>query len=123
MGIIQELEKAQLKDKLPKFKVGDTVKVFSKIVEGTKERIQGFEGIIIKRAGTGVREVFTVRRIVQGIGVERTFPVHSPKIDKIEVIRYGSVRRAKLYYLRGRIGSKATRVNAGTSGAAASATE
>ncbi|MFA6431177.1 MAG: 50S ribosomal protein L19 [Candidatus Margulisiibacteriota bacterium] len=125
MGIIQDLEKAQLKDKLPKFKVGDTVKVYSKIIEGTKERIQGFEGIIIKRSGAGVREVFTVRRIVQGVGVERTFPVHSPKIDKIEVVRSGSVRRAKLYYLRGRIGSRATRVNAGTSseGTAASAAE
>ena len=117
MGIIQDLEKAQLKAKLPKFKVGDTVKVYSKIVEGTKERIQGFEGIIIKRSGTGVREVFTVRRIVQGVGVERTFPVHSPKIDKIEVLRSGSVRRAKLYYLRKRIGSQATRVNEGASAA------
>jgi large subunit ribosomal protein L19 len=110
--IIDEIEKAQ-KREVPSFKVGDTVKVFSKIVEGGKERIQGFEGIVIKRQGVGVRENFTVRRLVQAVGVERTFPVHSPRIDKIAVIRSGKVRRAKLHYLRKRIGSQATRVEEG----------
>ena len=111
MSVITELEKAQLKKELPKFKVGDTVKVFSKIIEGSKERVQGFEGIVIKRGGSSVRENFTVRKIVQGVGVERTFPVHSPKVERIELIRSGKVRRAKLYYLRKRIGSRATRVD------------
>lgn len=110
MGFIDEIEKGQIKSDLPQFKVGDTVKVFSKIIEGGKERIQGFEGIVIKRQGGSSRETFTVRKIVQGIGVERTFPVHSPKIDKITIQRSGKVRRAKLYYLRERIGSQATRV-------------
>ena len=111
MTIIEEIEKAQLKKELPKFKVGDTVKVYSKIVEGGKERVQGFEGIVIKRCGGSVRENFTVRKIVQGVGVERTFPIHSPKVEKIELLRSGKVRRAKLYYLRQRIGSRATRVD------------
>jgi len=110
MGVIEDIEKAQLK-KVPSFKVGDTVKVFSKIVEGGKERVQGFEGIIIKRSGHAARENFTVRKIVQGVGVERTFPVHSPKIERIELQKSGKVRRAKLYYLRKRIGSRATRVD------------
>lgn len=110
MSIIQEIEKAQMKKDAPQFKVGDTVKVFSKIIEGGKERVQGFEGIVIKRQGGGNRAAFTVRRIVQGIGVERSFPLHSPKLEKINVLRSGKVRRAKLYYLRQRIGSQATRV-------------
>lgn len=120
MGIIQEIEEAQKKKKVAEVKVGDTVKVFSKIIEGSKERTQGFEGIIIKKAGHGVRKNLTVRKIVQGIGVERTFILHSPKVERIELIRSGKVRRAKLYYLRKRIGSRATRVDEGT---AASVTE
>jgi len=113
MTIIQEIEKQYMKKEPPKFNVGDTVKVFSKIVEGGKERVQGFEGIVIKRQGGGNRETFTVRRIVQGIGVERTFPVHSPRVERVQVLRYGKVRRAKLYYLRQRIGSRATKVEEG----------
>ncbi|MBN2057993.1 MAG: 50S ribosomal protein L19 [Candidatus Saganbacteria bacterium] len=109
MKMIDEMEKAQLKD-VPKFKVGDTVKVFSKIIEGGKERVQGFEGIVIKRQGGSSRETFTVRKLVQGVGVERTFLVHSPRIDHITIQRSGKVRRAKLYYLRKRIGSSATKV-------------
>ena len=108
--IIEEIESKQRKEKVANFKVGDTVKVFSKIVEGSKERIQGFEGIVIRRQGGSNRENFTVRKIVQGIGVERTFPVHSPRIDKIEILRSGKVRRAKLYYLRDRVGSRAIHV-------------
>jgi len=111
MGVIEDIESSQKKANLPQFKVGDTVKVFSKIVEGGKERLQGFEGIVIRRGGRGVRENFTVRKIVQGIGVERTFPLHSPKVERVELIRKGAVRRAKLYYLRDRIGSRATKVN------------
>ncbi|MFA6548887.1 MAG: 50S ribosomal protein L19 [Candidatus Margulisiibacteriota bacterium] len=110
--IIDDIEKAQ-KREVTSFKVGDTVKVFSKIVEGGKERVQGFEGIVIKRQGVGVRETFTVRKLVQAVGVERTFPVHSPRIEKIAVVRSGKVRRAKLHYLRKRIGSQATRVEEG----------
>lgn len=108
--IIDEIEAKQTKKEIPDFNVGDTVKVFSKIVEGGKERLQGFEGIVIKRQGRKAVENFTVRRIVQGVGVERTFPINSPKVDKINVLRKGKVRRAKLFYLRQRIGSKATRV-------------
>ena len=111
MGIIEEIEKLHMKKELPKFKVGDTVKVYSKIVEGGKERVQGFEGIVIKYSGGGNRKNFTVRKMVQGVGVERTFPVHSPKIERVELIRSGKVRRAKLYYLRKRIGSRATKVD------------
>ncbi|MFH1825836.1 MAG: 50S ribosomal protein L19 [bacterium] len=109
--VIQEIENSQMKKEVPKFKVGDTVKVWSKIVEGGKERLQGFEGIVLKRQGGGNRETFTVRKIVQGIGVERTFPLHSPKVDRVVVLRSGKVRRAKLYYLRKRIGSQAIRVD------------
>ncbi|HVN66980.1 MAG TPA: 50S ribosomal protein L19 [Candidatus Sulfotelmatobacter sp.] len=119
MSIIEDIEQGQLKKSVPSFKVGDTVKVFSKIVEGSKERLQGFEGIVIKRVGGGVRENFTVRKIVQGIGVERTFPLHSPKVERIEMLKSGKVRRAKLYYLRKRIGSRATRVEEGTEESAA----
>ncbi|HBG37806.1 MAG TPA: 50S ribosomal protein L19, partial [Clostridiaceae bacterium] len=95
---------------IPEFRPGDTVKVHVKIKEGQRERIQIFEGIVIKRQNGGLRETFTVRRIAYGVGVERTFPVHSPMIAKIEVVRKGKVRRAKLYYLRGKIGKQATKV-------------
>ena len=102
MNIIEILEKEQLKKDIPNFGPGDTVRVHAKIVEGNRERIQVFEGVVIGRQGSGVREMFTVRRISYGVGVERMFPVHSPRIDKIEVTRRGKVRRAKLYYLRKR---------------------
>lgn len=110
MGIIEDIENSQKKKTIPQFKVGDTVKVFSRIIEGSKERVQGFEGIVIKYGGAGIRKNFTVRKIVQGVGVERTFIVHSPKIERVELLRSGKVRRAKLYYLRKRIGSRATKV-------------
>ncbi len=109
MNIIEALEKEQLRSDIPAFRPGDTVRVHAKIVEGTRERVQVFEGVVIGRQGAGVREMFTVRRISYGIGVERMFPVHSPRIEKIDVIRRGVVRRAKLYYLRGRTG-KAARI-------------
>ena len=107
--IIKEIEAPLLKSNLPKFDVGDTVKVFVKIVEGGKERTQGYEGVIIKHSGHGVGENITVRRVFQGIGIERVFLVHSPRVEKITVQRRGQVRRAKLYYLRERTG-KATRI-------------
>ncbi len=96
-----------MKTDIPKFGPGDRVRVFFKVVEGTRERLQAFEGVVIKRQGGGLRETFTVRRVSSGIGVERTYPVHSPKIDRIEVIRRGRVRRAKLFYLRGLSGKSA----------------
>lgn len=108
--LIEEIEKKNLKEKVPSFKVGDTVKIFSKIKEGDKERLQGFEGIVIKRQGGSNRETFTVRKLVQGVGVERTYPLHSPKVANIQVLKSGKVRRSKLYYLREKIGSAATRV-------------
>ena len=98
--IISAIEKKQLKEKVTDFKIGDTVKVYTKIVEGTTERIQMFSGIVIARNGSDIRETFTVRRVSFGYGVERVFPLHSPRVDHIEVIRHGKVRRAKLYYLR-----------------------
>ncbi|MCL2049568.1 MAG: 50S ribosomal protein L19 [Defluviitaleaceae bacterium] len=104
---IKELEKAQLKSEVSLFNVGDTVRVHAKIVEGTKERIQVFEGVVLKRQNGGIRETFTVRRLSGGIGVEKTWPLHSPRVDKIEVVRRGIVRRAKLFYLRDRIGKAA----------------
>ena len=107
MNIIEVLEKEQLRSDIPEFAPGDTVRVHARIVEGTRERIQVFEGVVIARQGTGVRETFTVRRIASGVGVERLFPVHSPRIAKIEVTRRGIVRRAKLYYLRGLTGTAA----------------
>ncbi len=107
MNIIENIEREQLRDNLPQFKAGDTVKVHFKVVEGTRHRIQVFQGTVIKRQGQGVRETFTVRKQSFGVGVERTFPVHSPKIDKIEVTAIGDVRRAKLYYLRGKVGKQA----------------
>ena len=109
MNIIETLEKEQLRSDIPDFAPGDTVRVHAKIVEGSRERIQMFEGGGISRQGTGVRETFTVRRISYGIGVERMFPVHSPRIEKIDVLRKGIVRRAKLYYLRNLTG-KAARI-------------
>ena len=109
MNIIETLEKEQLRSDIPAFGPGDTLRVHAKIVEGNRERIQVFEGVVIGRQGTGVRKTFTVRRISYGIGVERMFPVHSPRIAKIEVVRHGIVRRAKLYYLRNLTG-KAARI-------------
>lgn len=105
--IIRELEKEQLRTDLPKLEVGDLVRVFVKVVEGNNERLQAFEGTIIKIQGGGIRRSFTVRRISYGVGVERTFPYHSPRIGRIEVIRHGRVRRAKLFYLRDRVGKAA----------------
>ncbi len=107
MNIIQTLEQEQLRSDLPKFNVGDTVRVFVKVVEGTRERLQAFEGTVIKRNGGGIRETFTVRRVSYGVGVERTFPLHSPRVASIEVVRRGKVRRARLYYLRDRVGKRA----------------
>ncbi|HBT71935.1 MAG TPA: 50S ribosomal protein L19 [Lysinibacillus sp.] len=108
-NIITEITKAQLRTDLPTFRPGDTVKVHVKVVEGTRERIQLFEGVVIKRRGGGISETFTVRKISYGVGVERTFPVHTPKIANLEVVRRGKVRRAKLYYLRNLRG-KAARI-------------
>ena len=100
MTIIEQIEKENLKAEVPSFAVGDTVRVSVKVIEGTKERIQAFEGIVIAKKNGGVRETFTVRRVSFGIGIERTFQLHSPRVDKIELVRHGKVRRAKLYYLR-----------------------
>lgn len=105
--IIRELEKEHLRSDLPKLEIGDTVRVYVKVVEGNRERLQNFEGIVIKMQGGGIRKTFTVRRISYGVGVERTFPYHSPRIGRIEVVRHGVVRRAKLYYLRERTGKAA----------------
>jgi large subunit ribosomal protein L19 len=105
--VIDTLERAQLRDGIPSFKAGDTVRVHFKVIEGQRHRIQVFEGNVLKRQGAGARETFTVRKQSFGVGVERTFPLHSPKIDKIEVSAVGDVNRAKLYYLRGKVGRKA----------------
>ena len=105
--IIREIEAEQLNSKVDDFNVGDTVKVYGKIKEGNRERIQVFEGIVLKRQGGSSRETFTVRKSSGGIGVEKTWPVHSPNVEKVEVVRRGKVRRAKLNYLRGRVGKKA----------------
>ncbi len=105
-NVIQDLERAQLRN-VPRFKAGDTVRVHFQVIEGTRRRVQVFEGIVLKRQGAGARETFTVRKQSFGVGVERTFPLHSPKIEKIEVVAIGDVNRAKLYYLRGRVGKKA----------------
>lgn len=107
MEIIRALEAEQLKTEVPQFKIGDTVKVHIRIKEGTRERIQIFEGTVMKRQNGSVRETFTVRRVAYGVGVEKTFPLHSPLIEKVEVVRRGKVRRAKLFYLRERIGKAA----------------
>lgn len=109
MNIIQALEQEQLRKDIPSFRPGDTVRVHVKVIEGTRERVQVFEGVVINRKSGGVRETFTVRRVSYNIGVERTFPVHSPRLEKIEVVRKGIVRRAKLYYLRSLTG-KAARI-------------
>jgi large subunit ribosomal protein L19 len=105
--IIQDLEQRQLRGDRPRFKPGDTVRVHFQVIEGQRRRVQVFEGIVIKRQGAGARETFTVRKQSFGVGVERTFPLHSPKIEKIEVAAIGDVSRAKLYYLRGKVGKKA----------------
>lgn len=107
MDLIKVIESEQLRNDIPDFNVGDTVKVHVKVKEGARERIQVYEGVVMKRQGGGLSETFTVRRISYGVGVERTFPVHSPKLDRIEVVRRGKVRRARINYLRGRIGKKA----------------
>src|SRR5437879_842004 len=104
--VIQDIERRQVRE-VPRFKAGDTVRVHFRVIEGTRQRIQVFEGIVLKRQGAGARETFTVRKNSFGVGVERTFPLHSPKIDKIEVQAIGDVNRAKLYYLRGKVGKKA----------------
>ena len=106
MSVIHDIERSQLRT-VPQFKPGDTVQVHFRVIEGQRQRVQVFEGICIKRQGHGVRETFTVRKQSFGVGVERTFPLHSPKIDKIDVTAIGDVNRAKLYYLRGKVGKKA----------------
>ena len=107
MNIIESIEKEYMKKEVPQFNVGDTIRVFVKVVEGNRERLQAFEGIAIARKHGGVNETFTVRRVSFGIGIERTFPIHSPRIDRIEVVKKGRVRRAKLYYLRNLSGKAA----------------
>ena len=109
MGIIEDLENGYLRDDIPDFSPGDNVKVHVRVVEGGRERVQIFEGVVIGRSGAGVRETFTVRKVAFGVGVERIFPVHAPIIYSVEVVRRGAVRRAKIYYLRDRVG-KATRI-------------
>jgi large subunit ribosomal protein L19 len=109
MNIVQAITQEQLRSDLPSFRPGDTLKVHVKVIEGSRERIQLFEGVVIKRRGGGISETFTVRKVSYGVGVERTYPLHSPKIDKIEVARRGKVRRAKLYYLR-ELRGKAARI-------------
>src|SRR2546422_3026238 len=106
-NVIDNLERAQLRDGIPRFKAGDTVRVHFKVIEGQRQRIQVFEGIVLKKQGSGMNESFTVRKQSFGVGVERTFPLHSPKIDKIEVSQIGDVHRAKLYYLREKVGKRA----------------
>ena len=107
MNIIDQIEKEQLRNDIAPFNIGDTVKVFVKVKEGEKERIQAYEGVVIAKKGTSVRETFTVRRVSFGIGVERTFPLHSPRIEKVVVTRKGKVRRAKIYYIRNLSGKAA----------------
>ena len=107
MNVIQQLEKEQQKEKVPALRAGDTVKVHAKVVEGTRERIQVFEGTVIRVTGGGLRQNFTVRRVTHGVGVERTFMIHSPRIDRIDVLRHGDVRQGRLYYLRGKVGKGA----------------
>ena len=107
MNIIDTIEKEGMRTDLPEIAIGDQVKVSVKVVEGNRERLQSYEGIVIAKKNGGIRETFTVRRVTYGVGVERTFPMHSPKIDHIEVVRHGKVRRAKLYYLRERTGKAA----------------
>ncbi|HLJ61750.1 MAG TPA: 50S ribosomal protein L19 [bacterium] len=106
MEKLMAIERQQLKPGLPSFGAGDTVRVHMKVAEGGRERLQAFEGVVIARRGGGIREAFTVRRVSHGVGVERTFPLHSPRVEKIEILRKGRVRRAKLYYLREKIGKE-----------------
>ncbi len=106
-NVLEQIEKEGMRADVPAFNVGDTVKVYVKVIEGTRERLQAFEGVVIARKNGGIRETFTVRRVSFGVGVERTFPLHSPKIDRIEIVKRGEVRRAKLYYLRDLSGKKA----------------
>lgn len=107
MDILTQITQEQIRTDLPKMEIGDTIKVFVKVKEGNRERVQMFEGTVIKKNHGGIQETFTVRRVSYGVGVERTFPVNSPKIDHIEIVRHGKVRRAKLYYLRDRVGKSA----------------
>lgn len=109
MNLIEAFTNEQLKKELPLVRVGDTVRVYNKIKEGNRERIQLFEGTVIGKHGGGISETFTIRRISYGVGVEKTFPIHSPNVEKVEIVRVGKIRRAKLYYLRGRVG-KASKV-------------
>ena len=108
-NVLEQIEKDGMRADIPAFNVGDTIKVYVKVIEGTRERVQGFEGVVIARRNGGIRETFTVRRVSFGVGIERTFPLHSPKIDKIEVLKKGKVRRAKLFYLRD-LSGKATNI-------------
>jgi large subunit ribosomal protein L19 len=107
MSVIDELEQEQKKESVPELRPGDTVRVHAKVVEGTRERIQVFEGVVLRVTGGGLKRNFTVRRVTHGVGVERTFLVHSPRIDRVEVLRHGQVRQARLYYLRGKVGKEA----------------
>ena len=107
MNLIESINAARLRTDIPDFRPGDTVRVHAKVVEGTRERIQMFEGVVIARKNSGINETYTVRKISNGVGVERIFPVHTPRVEQIEVIRHGKVRRAKLYYLRALTGKKA----------------
>ena len=109
MNLLQAFTNEQLKSEIPAFNIGDTIRVHNKIKEGTRERIQLFEGTVIAKHGGGISETFTVRRVAYGVGVEKTFPIHSPNVEKVDIIRHGKVRRAKLYYLRDRVG-KASKV-------------
>src|SRR5215469_7810503 len=122
MNVIEQLEREQQKEAVPELRPGDTVRVHAKVVEGTRERIQVFEGLVIRVTSGGLRRNVTVRRVTHGVGVERTFLVHSPRIDRIEVVRHGQVRRARLYYLRGRVG-KAARIRERRDEGAGSRTE
>lgn len=107
MNLIREIEQEQLKESVPDFRAGDTVRVYVKVIEGNKERIQPFEGVVITKRNEGLKSSFTVRKISHSVGVERSFMLHSPRIDRVEVLRHGSVRRAKLYYLREKVGRAA----------------
>jgi large subunit ribosomal protein L19 len=122
MNIIDQLEREQQKEEVPELRPGDTIRVHAKVVEGTRERIQVFEGLVIRVTGGGLRRNFTVRRVAHGVGVERTFLIHSPRIDRIEVLRHGEVRQARLYYLRGKVG-KGARIRERREGGAGSRAE
>ena len=107
MDLLRSIEVGQMRQDIPEFRPGDTVRVYVKVVEGAKERVQAFEGVVIKRRGSGINETFTVRRVSYGVGTEKVFPLHSPHLAKVEIVRHGVVRRAKLYYLRKRVGKAA----------------